>query len=79
MRNLFALALLLSLAGCMNVSEMADGATYHLRDAGVLDYSKVRRSASWRLQADSFIYIAQGPFTPNGKHAYPRPLSLIHI
>lgn len=73
MRNLFVAAVLLSLAGCMNVSDMADGATYHLRDAGVLDHSKVRRSASWRLQGDSFIYIAQGHFAPSGKHAYPRP------
>ena len=62
----------LMLGGCMNVSDMAEGTRYHLRDAGVLDHSKMVRSASWRLQPDSFIYIAQGHFVPPGD-AYPRP------
>lgn len=73
MRNLIVAIFMLGLSGCMNVSDMADGAAYHLRDVGVLDHSNIRRSASWRLQADSFIYIAQGHFVPTGQHAYPRP------
>ncbi|TBU86442.1 DUF4823 domain-containing protein [Phytopseudomonas dryadis] len=72
MRSLFVIAMLLGLGGCMNISDMADGATYHLRDAGVLDHSSVRRASPWRLQADSFIYIAQGHFVPSG-NGYPRP------
>ncbi len=63
---------LLVLAGCMKVSDMAEGTRYHLRDAGVLDHSDTRRSSSWRLQPDSFIYIAQGNFVPSGD-VYPRP------
>tara|TARA_Y100001968_G_scaffold321712_1_gene356571 strand:- start:1352 stop:2068 length:717 start_codon:yes stop_codon:yes gene_type:complete len=63
---------LLVLAGCMKVSDMAEGTRYHLRDAGVLDHSDTRRSSSWRLQPDSFIYIAQGHFVPSGD-VYPRP------
>lgn len=60
------------LSGCMKVSDMAEGARYQLRDVGVLDHSETVRSASWRLQPDSFIYIAQGHFVPPGD-AYPRP------
>jgi hypothetical protein len=63
---------LLALSGCMQVSDMAEGARYQLSDAGVLDHSETVRSASWRLQPDSFIYIAQGHFVPPG-NAYPRP------
>jgi len=63
---------LLMLSGCMKVSDMAEGTRYHLRDAGILDHSEIRRSNSWRLQPDSFIYIAQGHFVPPGD-AYPRP------
>ena len=55
---------LLALAGCMKVSDMAEGTRYHLRDAGILDHSETRRASSWRLQPDSFIYIAQGHFVP---------------
>ncbi len=70
--RVFLVCVLLALAGCMKTSDLADGALYQLRDAGVLDHSRAQRSASWRLQADSFIYIAQGHFVPPGK-AYPRP------
>ena len=62
----------LTLAGCMKVSDMAEGPRHHLRDAGILDHSEARRSSPWRLQADSFIYIAQGHFVPPGD-AQPRP------
>jgi len=72
MRSLILLLALLALGGCMKVSDLADGAEYHLRDAGVLDHGKVERMASRRLQQDSFIYIAQGHFVPPG-HGYPRP------
>ncbi|MBM7061011.1 DUF4823 domain-containing protein [Pseudomonas sp. UL073] len=72
MRCLIPLLMLAALSGCMNVSDMAEGAQYHLSDAGFLDHSDVRRSSPWRLQADSFIYIAQGFFVPPGS-AYPRP------
>lgn len=75
MRFLFGAPWLLAvlvLSGCMKVSDMAEGTRYHLRDAGILDYSDTRRSSSWRLQADSFIYIAQGHFVPPGE-VYPRP------
>lgn len=64
--------LLLSLGGCMRVSDMADGVGEQLSDAGMLDHSRTYRLNSRRVQADSFIFIAQGPFTPPGS-AYPRP------
>lgn len=70
--RIYLLLVLLALAGCMKTSDLADGALFQLRDAGVLDHSHAQRSASWRLQADSFIYIAQSHFVPPGK-AYPRP------
>lgn len=72
MRILVASLLLIALGGCMKISDMAEGTRYHLRDAGILDHSDTRRSATWRLQPDSFIYIAQGPFSPPGD-AWPRP------
>ncbi|MEX6503236.1 DUF4823 domain-containing protein [Pseudomonas zhanjiangensis] len=71
MRSLILL-LPLALVGCMKVSDLADGAEYHLRDAGILDHGSTERMASRRLQQDSFIYIAQGHFVPPG-HGYPRP------
>ena len=71
--RLWSLALLVfALSGCMKVSDMAEGTRYHLRDVGILDHSETRRAASWRLQADSFIYVAQAHFVPPGD-AYPRP------
>ncbi|CDZ92863.1 DUF4823 domain-containing protein [Pseudomonas saudiphocaensis] len=72
MRLLGVVLAMLVLSGCMKISDMAEGTRYHLRDAGILDHSETRRSASWRLQPDSFIYIAQGHFVPPGD-AYPRP------
>ena len=72
MRSFMALMVLLALAGCMKVSDLAGGAEYHLRDAGVLDHGRTERMASRRVQQDSFIYIAQGHFVPPGG-AYPRP------
>jgi len=71
--RLWSLALLVfALSGCMKVSDMAEGTRYHLRDVGILDHSETHRAASWRLQADSFIYVAQAHFVPPGD-AYPRP------
>lgn len=72
MRSLILLLALFALGGCMKVSDMAAGTEYHLRDAGVLDRSETRRSASWRLQADSFIFISQAHYVPPGD-ARPRP------
>ena len=72
MRVLLVSLVLLALSGCMKVSDLADGAEYHLRDAGVLDHGSTERMASRRLQQDSFIYIAQGHFAPPGS-TYPRP------
>ncbi|NQD93161.1 DUF4823 domain-containing protein [Pseudomonas sp. CrR25] len=72
MRSLIVVLTLLALGGCMKVSDLADGAEYHLRDAGVLDHGRTERMASRRLQQDSFIYIVQGHFVPPG-HGYPRP------
>ncbi|MDE1166363.1 MAG: DUF4823 domain-containing protein [Pseudomonas sp.] len=71
MRSLVLLLALVSLGGCMSVSDMGDVAHYQLSDAGVLDHSETRRSNNFRLQPDSFIYIGQGAFAPAG--TYPRP------
>ncbi|MGK9064995.1 DUF4823 domain-containing protein [Stutzerimonas chloritidismutans] len=72
MKMITLLAAFLVLGGCMKVSDMAEGTRDQLRDAGILDHSHTQRSASWRLQADSSIYIAQGHFVPPG-NGYPRP------
>lgn len=72
MRSLLLLLALSVLAGCMKVSDMAAGSEYHLRDAGLLDHSETQRSASWRLQPDSFVFIAQSFYGPPGD-ANPRP------
>lgn len=72
MRSLVLLLALMALGGCMNVSDMGEGARYHMSDAGLLDHSDTQRSMSLRLQPDSFIFIAQGAFVPPGG-AYPRP------
>lgn len=72
MRNLLLVLALVALGGCMSVSDMGVVAHDQLSDAGVLDHSETRRSTNFRLQPDSFIYIAQGPFVPPGG-AYPRP------
>ncbi|WP_017905750.1 DUF4823 domain-containing protein [Pseudomonas asplenii] len=72
MRSLVMLLALLALGGCMKVSDLEEGARYQMSDAGLLDHSDTRRIHSFRIQPDSFIYIAQGPFAPPGS-AYPRP------
>jgi preprotein translocase subunit Sec61beta len=72
MRSLFLLMAVLTLGGCMNVSDMGEGVRYHMSDAGLLDHSDSRRVNNLRIQPDSFIYIAQGAFAPPGS-AYPRP------
>ncbi len=72
MRSLVLLLAFVTLGGCMNVSDMGEGARYHMSDAGLLDHSDTQRSMSLRLQPDSFIFIAQGAFAPPGR-AYPRP------
>lgn len=72
MRVLILLFGVLLLGGCMKPSHLAEGALVQLRDVGLLDHSETRRAKNYRLQQDSFIYIAQGHFVPAGK-AYPRP------
>ncbi|MBA1242008.1 DUF4823 domain-containing protein [Pseudomonas japonica] len=72
MQRLCVVVMLLMLGGCMSVSDMGVVARDQLSDAGVLDHSQTRRSTNFRLQPDSFIYIAQGSFVPPGG-AYPRP------
>ncbi|KPA99277.1 MULTISPECIES: DUF4823 domain-containing protein [Pseudomonas] len=72
MRSLVMLLALLALGGCMKVSDLGEGARYQMSDAGLLDHSDTRRIHSFRIQPDSFIYIAQGAFAPPGS-AYPRP------
>ncbi|MDB6049217.1 MAG: hypothetical protein JWR17_1963 [Pseudomonas sp.] len=72
MRSLVLLLTLLSLSGCMSISDMGQGAHDQLSDAGLLDHSNTNRAYNRRLQPDSFIYIAQGAFVPPG-NAYPRP------
>lgn len=72
MRNLLLVLALAALGGCMSVSDMGVVARDQLSDAGVLDHSETKRSNNFRLQADSFIYIAQGAFAPPGR-ANPRP------
>ncbi|MCU1735893.1 MULTISPECIES: DUF4823 domain-containing protein [Pseudomonas] len=72
MRSLVVLLAFLALGGCMSVSDMGEGARHQMSDAGLLDHSDTRRIRSFRIQPDSFIYIAQGAFTPPGS-AYPRP------
>ncbi len=72
MRSLVLLLTFLALGGCMKVSDMGEGVREQFSDAGLLDHSETRRIANWRVQPDSFIYIAQGAFVPPGR-AYPRP------
>ena len=72
MRSLVLVLASLALGGGMTVSDMAEGTRYQMSDAGLLDHSDTRRVNSIRIQPDSFIFIAQGSFTPPGS-AYPRP------
>lgn len=71
MRSLFLIPLMLLLTACMKVSDMANEGLYQLSDAGLLAHSETRRASPWRLQPDSFIYIAQGPFAPFGRADVP--------
>ena len=66
MRSLVLLLASLTLSGCMTVSDMAEGTRYQMSDAGLLDHSDTRRTASVRIQPDSFVFIAQGAFVPPG-------------
>ncbi|MFF7706814.1 DUF4823 domain-containing protein [Pseudomonas sp. NPDC007930] len=72
MRRLWLIFVVVAFSGCMSVSDMGQVAHDQLSDAGVLDHSQTHRLNNFRLQADSFIYIAQGPFAPPGS-SYPRP------
>lgn len=72
MRSLVLLLALVALSGCMKISDLGEGAREQFSDAGLLDHSETRRISNWRVQPDSFIYIAQGAFVPPG-NAYPRP------
>lgn len=72
MRYLFLTLVLVAVGGCMKPGDMAERTGYYMGDAGFLDHSQTRRTGNWRIQPDSFIYIAQGPFVPAG-HAYARP------
>lgn len=58
-------------SGCMKVSDMAASARYQLGDVGLLDHSDTQRASSRRLQADSFVYIAQSPFSPRPEPEHP--------
>ncbi|KMM82387.1 protein of unknown function [Pseudomonas taetrolens] len=71
MRGLIVMLALLALGGCMKVSDLGEGARDQLSDAGLLDHSNTRRSNSLRIQADSFVYIAQGAFAPVGDPYMP--------
>lgn len=66
MRQLLLIILTVTLASCMKVSDLSSEAGYHLRDAGLLNHSEIKRANNWRLQADSYIYISQGLFIPLG-------------
>ncbi|WP_150303933.1 DUF4823 domain-containing protein [Pseudomonas saliphila] len=68
-------ALLLGLAvltGCMKPSDMRESARYYLDDAGLTNNYRINRSATWTLESDASLYIAQGHFLPVG-HPYSRP------
>lgn len=56
------LGMLLVLGGCMPVSDMLEATREQFADVGLLDHNQTQRTASRRLQADSFIYIAQDTF-----------------
>ena len=69
------IALLLGLAvlgGCMKPSDLRESARYYLDDAGLTNNYRINRSATWTLESDSSLYIAQGHFLPVG-HPYSRP------
>lgn len=62
MRRSIMLGMLLALSGCMPISDMFEATRGQFADVGLLDHSQTERAASRRLQADSFIYIAQDNF-----------------
>lgn len=64
MRLGLILVIFLMLAGCMKVSEMANEASYHLSDVGLINHQRIERAASRRIQRDSLIYIVQSHFPP---------------
>ncbi|WP_462378985.1 DUF4823 domain-containing protein [Pseudomonas sp. Marseille-QA0892] len=72
MRSIILGLVILALSGCMSVSDMAEATRAQMSDAGLLDHGEIKRSAGWRLQPDSFIFIAQSHFAPPGSR-YPRP------
>ncbi|PAU87234.1 DUF4823 domain-containing protein [Pseudomonas sp. WN033] len=72
MRLGWLVAVVLVLAGCMKPSDMQQSARYYLGDAGLMDHYTLTRSATWTLQSDSQLFIAQGHFVPVG-HPYARP------
>ncbi|GGJ90531.1 DUF4823 domain-containing protein [Pseudomonas matsuisoli] len=72
MRSLLLTVLILGLSGCMSVSDMAQATRNQMSDAGLLDHGEIRRSSGWRLQPDSYIFIAQSHFLPTGSR-YARP------
>lgn len=72
MRSIVLGLVILGLSGCMSVSDMAEATRAQMSDAGLLDHGEIKRSAGWRLQPDSFIFIAQSHFAPPGSR-YPRP------
>lgn len=72
MRWIALLLGLMVIAGCMKPSDMRQGARYYLDDAGLTNNYRINRSATWTLQSDSSLYIAQGHFVPAG-HPYSRP------
>lgn len=71
MRHVLLLILMVTLASCMKVSDLADGADYHLRGVGLLNHSEIKRANNWRLQADSHIHVSQGLFIPLGHPSAP--------
>ena len=66
MRQFLLMIWAMSLASCMQVSDLAGEATYQMRDVRLLNHTEMRRSNNWRVQADSHIYIGQAPFVPLG-------------
>lgn len=71
MRWVFTLLAMLILIGC-TPSQMKEEGRFYLSDAGLLDRYQITRSGSFRLQADSRLYIAQSHFVPVG-HTSARP------
>lgn len=69
MRQLLLVLSVLVLASCMKVSDLTNEAEYHMRDAGILNHSEIKRVNNLRLQADSHLYVSQGHFIALG---YPQ-------